>query len=114
MRSSTTRCPNSLTRFGGARSRRPPGLVFGTSIDGAAKHIEKLIAREGEKPELLLLKSRVLSAQEMEEAVNAQDQTGTDKTAVASVEVLKKAAERWPDFAPVRLALARALLFRRR
>ena len=87
------------------------GLVFGTSIDGAAKHIEKLIAREGEKPELLLLKSRVLSAQEMEEAVNAQDQTGTDKTAVASVEVLKKAVERWPDFAPVRLALARALLY---
>src|SRR5262245_19032647 len=87
------------------------GLVLGTPIDGAAKHIEKLIAREGEKPELLLLKSRVLSAQEMEETVNAQGQTGTDKTAVASVEVLKKAAERWPDFAPVRLALARALLY---
>ncbi|HEV2666655.1 MAG TPA: transglutaminase domain-containing protein, partial [Blastocatellia bacterium] len=87
------------------------GLVFGTSIDGASKHIEKLIAREGEKPELLLLKSRVLSAQELEGTVNTQVQTGTDKTPVASVEVLKKAAERWPDFAPVRLALARALLY---
>jgi tetratricopeptide (TPR) repeat protein len=88
------------------------GLVFGTSIDGAAKHIEKLIAREGEKPELLLLKSRVLSAQELEGTVKAQVQTGTDKTdSSASVEVLKKAAERWPDFAPVRLALARALLY---
>ncbi len=88
------------------------GLVFGTSIDGAAKHIEKLIAREGEKPELLLLKSRVLSAQEMEGIVNAQVQIGPDKTdSSASVEVLKKAAERWPDFAPVRLALARALLY---
>jgi len=88
------------------------GLVFGTSIDGAAKHIEKLIAREGEKPELLLLKSRVLSAQELEETVNAQAQIGPDKAdSSASVEVLKKAAERWPDFAPVRLALARALLY---
>jgi len=88
------------------------GLVFGTSIDGAAKHIEKLIAREGEKPELLLLKSRVLSAQELEGTVKAQVQTGTDKAdSSASVEVLKKAVERWPDFAPVRLALARALLY---
>src|SRR5262249_62256936 len=65
------------------------GLVFGTSIDGAAKHIAKLIAREGEKPELLLLKSRVLSAQELEGTVKAQVQTGTDKTdSSASVEVL--------------------------
>jgi tetratricopeptide (TPR) repeat protein len=88
------------------------GLVFGTSIDEAAKHIEKLIAREGEKPELLLLKSRVLSAQELEGAVKDQAQTGADKTDTsASVEVLKEAAKRWPDFAPARLALARALLY---
>jgi transglutaminase-like putative cysteine protease/tetratricopeptide (TPR) repeat protein len=88
------------------------GVVFGASIDSAAKHIEKLIAREGEKPELLLLKSRVLSAQEIEGDVKTQVQTGTDKAdSSASVEVLKKAAERWPDFAPVRLALARALLY---
>src|SRR5262249_62061302 len=72
----------------------------------------KLIASEGEKPELLLLKSRVLSAQELEGTVKAQVQTGTDKAdSSASVEVLKKASERWPDFAPVRLALARALLY---
>ena len=71
-----------------------------------------MIASEGEKPELLLLKSRVLSAQEFEGTVKAQVQTGTDKTdSSASVEILKKAAERWPDFAPVRLALARALLY---
>ena len=37
--------------------------------------------------------------------------SGPIRPAVASVEVLKKAAERWPDFAPVRLALARALLY---
>ncbi len=88
------------------------GIVFETSIDKAARHIENLIAREGEKPELLLLKSRVLSAQEIEEAVKAQVRnrrpisTGTP----SSVEVLKKIAERWPDFAPARLALARELL----
>ncbi|MBO0724230.1 MAG: HEAT repeat domain-containing protein [Blastocatellia bacterium] len=86
------------------------GLIFGTSIDEAAKHIEKLIAREGEKPELLLLKSRVLSAQELEGTVKAQ--AGAGKTdSPASVEVLKDVAKRWPDFAPARLALARALLY---
>jgi transglutaminase-like putative cysteine protease/Flp pilus assembly protein TadD len=95
------------------------GVVFGTSIDEAAKHIEKLIAREGEKPDLLLLKSRVLSAQELEGTVKAQVQTGTDKTGShasgevlpPSVAVLKDTVKRWPDFAPARLALARALLY---
>ncbi|HEY7181478.1 MAG TPA: transglutaminase domain-containing protein, partial [Blastocatellia bacterium] len=86
------------------------GLVFGTSIEEAAKHIEKLIAREGEKPELLLLKSRVLSAQELEGTVKAQAGTGKADSP-ASVEVLKDVAKRWPDFAPARLALARALLY---
>src|SRR5262245_251217 len=57
------------------------GLVFETSIETAAKHIEKMIAREGEKPELLLLKSRVLSSQETEESVKkALDQIETNKT----------------------------------
>ncbi|MBO0859647.1 MAG: tetratricopeptide repeat protein, partial [Chloracidobacterium sp.] len=86
------------------------GMVFGTTIEKAAKHIEKLIASEGEKPELLLLKSRVLSAQELEGTVKAQ--AGSVKTdPLASVEVLKDVAKRWPDFAPARLALARALLY---
>src|SRR4030095_11072396 len=66
------------------------GLVFGTSIDGAAKHIEKLIAREREKRELLLLKSRILRALELEGTSKASVQRGTDKTdSSASVEVLK-------------------------
>jgi transglutaminase-like putative cysteine protease/cytochrome c-type biogenesis protein CcmH/NrfG len=98
-------------------SRR--GVIFGTSVDAAAKQIEKLIASEGEKPELLLLKSRVLSAQELDETVKPQVQTVADKTnsppsvevLPASVGVLMDAAKRWPDFAPVRLALARALLY---
>jgi tetratricopeptide (TPR) repeat protein len=98
-------------------SRR--GVIFGTSVDAASKQIEKLIAGEGEKPELLLLKSRVLSAQELDETVKPQVQTAADKTnsppsgevLPASVGVLMDAAKRWPDFAPVRLALARALLY---
>jgi tetratricopeptide (TPR) repeat protein len=91
-------------------SRR--GVIFGTSVDAAAKQIERLIAGEGEKPELLLLKSRVLSAQELEGTVKAQVQTGTDNAdPPASVAVLMDVAKRWPDFAPGRLALARALLY---
>ncbi|MGH9755898.1 MAG: transglutaminase domain-containing protein, partial [Blastocatellia bacterium] len=116
------------------------GRVFVTSIDKAAKHIEKLIAHEGEKPELLLWKSRVLSSREFEETIKALTQTEADKTepgkavtektdagktdagkdpsnpermaaSAPSVEVLKEMAKRWPDFAPGRLALARALLY---
>jgi transglutaminase-like putative cysteine protease/tetratricopeptide (TPR) repeat protein len=120
-------------------SRR--GLVFETSIENAARHIEKLIAQEGEKPELLLLKSRVLSSQEIEEAAKTQGESETNKTEPSkdeagkdpskpakpaksaepakpdqpasdpSVEVLKEIAKRWPDFAPARLALARELLY---
>jgi len=94
-------------------SRR--GLVFETSIETASKHIEKLIAREGEKPELLLLKSRVLSSQQIEEAAKAEagkDQPKPDQSAPdPAVEVLKELAKRWPDFAPGRLALAREMLY---
>jgi transglutaminase-like putative cysteine protease/Flp pilus assembly protein TadD len=108
---------DALTEFadaiqGALRPDGRRGVVFGTSIDVAAKHLEKLIASEGDKPELLLLKSRVLGAQELEGAVNAQPQTGAAKSdSPASVEILKGAAKRWPDFAPVHLALARALLY---
>jgi transglutaminase-like putative cysteine protease/tetratricopeptide (TPR) repeat protein len=99
------------------------GLIFETSIEAAARHIEKLIAREGEKPDLLLLKSRILSSQQAEEAMKAlaqpeakpeanKDQTKPDKaTTDVAVEVLKTIAARWPDFAPSHLALARELLY---
>ncbi len=103
------------------------GVVFETSIENAARQIEKLIAQEGAKPELLLLKSRVLSSQQIEEAAKTQDEPepkkaepGKDSPKLAkpdqqpadpSVEVLKELARRWPDFAPGRLALARELLY---
>ncbi len=110
------------------------GVVFETSIENASRHIEKLIALEGEKPELLLLKSRVLSYQQIEMEAQAGIQTEPGKSepgkaeanksgvgenppktdqpaADPSAELLKKIAERWPDFAPGRLALARELLY---
>ncbi|MGE0130138.1 MAG: transglutaminase domain-containing protein [Blastocatellales bacterium] len=108
------------------------GVVFETSIENAARHIEKLLAQEGGKPELLLLKSRVISSQEIEEAVKTLSEPETNKAesnkaepgknsselakpdqpaSDPSVEVLKELAKRWPDFAPGRLALARELLY---
>ncbi len=98
-------------------SRR--GLIFDTSIENAARHLEKLIAKEGERPELLLLKSRILSSQQIEEAAKAQDQPEANKKQARSnqpapdpsAEVLKNLTARWPDFAPGRLALARELLY---
>ncbi len=112
--------PEFADALGGALqpgSRR--GLIFETAIESAARHIEKLIAQEGEKPELLLLKARVLSSQQTEEAMKALDQPEANKdrtkpnqpTPDPVVEVLKRLATRWPDFAPGRLALARELLY---
>jgi transglutaminase-like putative cysteine protease/tetratricopeptide (TPR) repeat protein len=53
---------------GALRPAARRGLVFETSIKNAATHIEQLVAQEGGKPDLLLLKSRVLSSQRLEEA----------------------------------------------
>jgi transglutaminase-like putative cysteine protease/tetratricopeptide (TPR) repeat protein len=106
------------------------GLVYETSVDAAAKHMEKLIAREGEKPQLLLLKARILETKEMREALEANNAStqeakkepeagkaegdkaeaepsaGKDKVAVTSIDIYKEIANRWPDFAPGRKALA--------
>ena len=43
------------------------GVVYETSLDAAMKQVERLIAAEGEQPELLLLKYRVLDSQQSEE-----------------------------------------------
>jgi transglutaminase-like putative cysteine protease len=106
--------------------------VYETSFEAAAKHLEKLIAREGEKPELLLLKARVLETQEFREALVAhkaraeeakkgaeagraeerkpeagKPAAGKDKAgSVSSIDVYREIASRWPDFAPGRKALA--------
>ncbi|MBS1790269.1 MAG: DUF4836 family protein [Acidobacteria bacterium] len=109
-------------------SRR--GRIYEISLDGAMKHIERIIAAEGEKPELLLLKSRVLASQRNEALLNAtsekaeesnetkKDQTSRPQQQVASDDVpvqqkyiglLKQIVSRWPSFAPGQLALGREL-----
>jgi transglutaminase-like putative cysteine protease/Flp pilus assembly protein TadD len=112
--------PEFADALGGAlQPDRRRGLVFETSLEAAAKHIEKLIGSEGEKPELLLLKSRVLSSQQAEEAIKALDRPEANKDPTKpnqqipdlAVETLKQITTRWPDFAPAHLALARELLY---
>ncbi|MBO0722482.1 MAG: hypothetical protein J2P41_16775, partial [Blastocatellia bacterium] len=96
------------------------------AFDTAMNDLEKLIAREGEKPELLLLKARVLENRESreiietytkkkDEAAGKDKETEKDKdrdkaASVASLDVYKEVARRWPDFAPGRRALASRLL----
>jgi transglutaminase-like putative cysteine protease/tetratricopeptide (TPR) repeat protein len=108
------------------------GVIFEISLDAAMKQVERLIAAEGEKPELLLLKYRILDSQQREEEAEsllkalekAQDQNNqTPPTAPGAqsaqpseprvdhaVELLKQITARWPNFAPAHLALGRELL----
>ena len=110
-------------------SRR--GRIYEISLDGAMKHVERIIAAEGEKPELLLLKSRILASQRNEAFLNAaQDKPEEKKKEDASQQangdaptkangdaptqekylgLLKQIARRWPNFAPGQLALGREL-----
>ncbi|MEK7831019.1 MAG: transglutaminase domain-containing protein, partial [Acidobacteriota bacterium] len=105
-------------------SRR--GRVFETSLDAATKHIERMIAAEGEKPELLLLKSRILLSQRNDALLNEVDEKPEEKEkppqpapnpAPATpaqpdqyVELLKQIVARWPNFAPGQLSLGRELV----
>ena len=108
------------------------GVIYETSLDAAMKHVERLIAAEGEKPELLLLKYRVLDSQQNEEELaklmneveNNKDKPAeqpptqppsqpvapTEPRVDRAVELLKEIATRWPNFAPAQLALGRELL----
>lgn len=98
------------------------GRVFETSLDVATKHIERMIAAEGEKPELLLLKSRVLLSQRNDALLNEPDEKSEEKKAVPTVtttipaqpdpyvELLKQIVARWPNFAPAQLSLGRELV----
>lgn len=106
------------------------GVIYETSLDAALKQVERLIAAEGEKPELLLLKYRVLDSQQNEEQLARLTKEVEDKPAEKpqpnqppaqaveptkprvdrAVELLKEIATRWPNFAPAQLALGRELL----
>jgi transglutaminase-like putative cysteine protease len=107
-------------------------VIYETSVENSVKHLDKLIAREGEKPELLLLKSRVLETKEFSEALEARREVAKQAAekdlgeagkaeagkpeagknqapSVSAIDVYKEIANRWPDFAPGRWALAHEL-----
>lgn len=112
------------------------GRVFEVSFEPALKHLDRLIAGEGEKPDLLLLKARVLSLQQSQARLEkllagmAEKEASTEKTTPPAeekpsaapsatpgnpagdpaLELMKQITTRWPDFAPGHLALGRELL----
>ncbi len=102
------------------------GSVYSLTFEPALKHLDRLIAAEGEKPELLLLKAKVLSLQQsqarIEKLIGESKEVGPEKpaptsqekpvtpTADAAVELMKRIVARWPEFAPGHLALGRELL----
>ncbi|MGH9802789.1 MAG: tetratricopeptide repeat protein, partial [Blastocatellia bacterium] len=103
------------------------GRIFEVSLDAATKHIERLIAAEGETPELFLLKSRILASRradallseivdKAEEKKEAEPKPEQPKAVPATppvdecVELLKQIVARWPNFAPGQLALGRELV----
>ncbi len=110
---------DALTGALSPESRR--GRVYEVSLDGAMKHLDRIIAAEGEKPELLLLKSRILLSQRNEAFLNAatsqveekeekKEETNAQPLQKQYVELLKQIASRWPNFAPGQLALGRELV----
>ncbi len=111
---------DALTGALSPESRR--GRVYEVSLDGAMKHLDRIIAAEGEKPELLLLKSRILLSQRndafLNGALNQSEEKKEEKKEEATaqplqnkyVELLKQIAARWPNFAPGQLALGRELV----
>lgn len=125
--------PEFADALGGAlqpESRR--GRIYEISFDGAIKHLDRLIAAEGEKPELLLLKARVLDSQQDDEDLSQalkETEQKAEKNAAKSgapvpqvaqanspttdqaVDLMKRITTRWPDFAPAHLLLGRELLY---
>ncbi len=105
------------------------GLVYDMPTDSALKHIEQLIATQGESAQLLLLKYRVLVSRQLPDdqgrgnqmfkgvqpgrgQANApkpqqEPQPHNDQ----ALEILEQITQRWPDFAPGHLALAFDILY---
>ncbi len=121
---------------GALRPESRRGRVYEIAFDAALAHLDRLIAAEGEKPELLLLKAHVLSQQqdeeetakllgEAEEKDKPAEQSPPKSTeppvgpvtpalpspdADRAVALLKQITSRWPDFAQAQLMLGRELL----
>lgn len=118
--------------FGALQSERRRGRIYETSIETAMRHIDRLIAIEGEKPELLLLKARVLNSQQegersrelLENLKVTEEKKGkpdrqrqpiqpapSEPSVDRAVQLLKQITTRWPNFAQAHLALGRELLY---
>ncbi len=83
------------------------------AADKALKRLDERLATEGESPQLLLLKARILSNQETEEAETVADKPAAKAPAAAQpspvIQLLRQITTRWPDFAPAQLALSHEL-----
>ncbi len=112
-----------------------PGIGRGQAYDmpteSALKYVDKLIAKQGESPHLLLLKYRVLVSKQLEEEAirssatlkhfqsgkaeanegKAKEPQPMDLQDDRALELLLQITRRWPDFAPGHLALAFDLLY---
>ena len=115
---------------GALRPESRRGRIYEVSFDAALAHIDRLIAAEGEKPDLLLFKARVFSQQQNDEKLTKLLGEADDKNDKHSeqspqtpkqseraesavdhaVELLKQITTRWPDFAPAQLMLGHELL----
>lgn len=85
--------------------------IYEAPIESAPRMADTLIAGQGEKPELLLMKYRLLDAQRFEQIVAKPDRELNPDQSDQLDQMLKHLTTRWPDFAPGRLARGRALLY---
>jgi transglutaminase-like putative cysteine protease/Flp pilus assembly protein TadD len=112
---------------GALRPEARRGRIYEVSFDAALAHLDRLIAAEGEKPDLLLMKARVFSQQQNDEKLTRllgevedkkdksteqaqpQQPERAEPAVDRAVELLKQITTRWPDFAPAQLMLGREL-----
>ncbi|MGH9845725.1 MAG: tetratricopeptide repeat protein [Blastocatellia bacterium] len=89
-------------------SRAP---IYEAPIESGPRMADALIAGQDEKPELLLMKYRLLDAQRFEQIVVKPDRELNPNQSDQLDQMLKHLTTSWPDFAPGRLARGRALLY---
>jgi len=85
--------------------------VYEARTESAPRMADALIASQGEKPELLLMKYRLLDARQFEQSVADPDHAPKPDQFDQLDQMLTRLTTRWPDFAPGRLARGRALLY---
>ncbi len=103
------------------------GKVYEMPGEAGLRYVDNLIAKQGESPQLLLLKYRVLVSQQVEEEQARAIETLKSGTQVSdpppryrpqsffqndrALELLVQITRRWPDFVQGHLALAFDLLY---